>query len=216
MKRVYDKELLDLGHYTKEEYEHCLKQLGQVGRFLGGDRASLKTFETLTTFKSILDVGCGGGQFAGRLAKQFPEAKVTGIDISHEAIAFAKKYGVNGVNFEVALQQPENSVDVVTSTLVCHHLNDEELVLFLKQSLRTARKYVVINDLHRHPLAYLAYAFVGALFCNRLIYFDGLLSIRRSFTKPDWVRFLTLAGIDLSRCKISWHFPFRWVVCITK
>lgn len=41
----------------------------------------------------LLDVGCGGGRFALRLAERFPEINVTGLDLSPEQIARAKRRG---------------------------------------------------------------------------------------------------------------------------
>jgi SAM-dependent methyltransferase len=35
----------------------------------------------------ILDVGCGGGQFALRLAHQFPDVEVVGVDLSPDQVA---------------------------------------------------------------------------------------------------------------------------------
>jgi ubiquinone/menaquinone biosynthesis C-methylase UbiE len=39
----------------------------------------------------ILDVGCGGGRFALRLAERFPDVSVVGLDLSPEQIARAKR-----------------------------------------------------------------------------------------------------------------------------
>ncbi len=44
------------------------------------------------------------------------------------------------------IEAPDNSVDIVTSTLVCHHMNDDELVEFLDQAQRVAKHEVIIND----------------------------------------------------------------------
>lgn len=222
--RSYEKELLDLGssNYTKEEYEDCLDQLGRIGRFLGGDKATLKTLLRIAKPLSILDVGCGGGQFTLELAKQNPQAQVMGIDISPEAIEFAQKQtGVTtlkNLKFEVCPSEElpfQNSFDVVTSTLVCHHLNDDQLIQFLKRSYQIAKKSIILNDLHRHWLAYSGFLFIAKLFFpNRLIVHDGLLSIKRAFKKQDWVNYLTAAEIPLEHCSITWHWAFRWVVCI--
>jgi SAM-dependent methyltransferase len=38
----------------------------------------------------LLDVGCGGGQFALRLAERFPEVDIVGVDLSPEQIARAR------------------------------------------------------------------------------------------------------------------------------
>jgi 2-polyprenyl-3-methyl-5-hydroxy-6-metoxy-1,4-benzoquinol methylase len=222
-KRSYEQEWLDLGLYTKEEYEDCLYQLARIGRFLGGNRATLKIFSQLSKPESILDVGCGGGQFTFELAKQFPQAQVVGIDISSEAIEFAQKQlevtSLKNLSFNVPpsaeLSYPSNSFDIVTSTLVCHHLNDDQLIDFLKKSYQVAKKYIVFNDLHRHWLAYSSFVPIAKLFFpNRLIAHDGLLSIQRAFKRQDWINYLNAAGIPLKYCSITWHWPFRWVLCI--
>lgn len=218
--RSSQKELIDLGppYYTDEEYDECLDQLGRIGRFLGGNRASLRTFKKMPKFNTILDIGCGGGQFSILLAKQFPEAQILGIDISSTAIAFAQKRFqetmLNNIQFEVC-SDPQNQFDVVTATLVCHHLDDKSLIEFLKKSYQIAKNNIIINDLHRHWLAYFGFSLLSkCFFRNRLICHDGLLSIKKSFKKKDWISYLTQAGIPLERCSIKWHWAFRWIVQI--
>lgn len=224
-KRSTELELLDLGpsYYSKEEYEDCLYQLARIGRFLGGDKASLKIFNKLPVPFSILDVGCGGGHFTILLAKQYPKTKVVGVDISIEAIEFAHERSheaaLNNVTFDHSssdsLSYPQKSFDIVTATLVCHHLTDEQLIDFLKKSYQVAAKFIIINDLHRHDLAYLGFNLISRLFFNnRLIVHDGLLSIKRAFKKKDWIDYLTAAEIPLKDCSITWHWAFRWVLCI--
>lgn len=221
-KRSYEKELIDLGSdfYTKEEYDDCLKQLGRVGKLLLGNRAALHAFDQLDRSpKSILDVGCGGGSFTRLLALKYLDATVTGIDFSACAISYAQKQKpIKNLKFEVPLtlelEKPPKSVDVITTTLVCHHMNDEELIDFLKRAKKIAIKSIIINDLHRHPLAYLSYLLIAPFaFRNRLITHDGLLSIRRSFIKKEWVSYLEKAGIE--NYTIKWKFPFRWIITIT-
>ncbi|MDP1880839.1 MAG: hypothetical protein Q8K60_07855, partial [Parachlamydiaceae bacterium] len=53
-------------------------------------------------------------------------------------------------------------------------------------------------------------------FPNRLIYHDGLLSIKKAFKKKDWLNYLEAANIPLNQCKINWHWPFRWLLTIDK
>ena len=225
MKKSYEKELIDLGptHYSKEEYDDCLHQLGRIGRFLGGDTATLQAFRNLQPPETILDVGCGGGQFTIALAKEFPEAKVLGIDISADAITFAnerlRESSQRNISFEHLshpnLPYPRDSFDAVTATLVCHHLDDDQLIEFLKAAYLIAKGSIVINDLHRHRLSYCLFAPIARIFFpNRLILKDGLLSIRRSFKRQEWVHFLKAAGIPIERCTIRWHLPFRWIVVI--
>lgn len=225
--RSAQKELIDLGEpsYTESEYLDCLKHLGRIGRFLGGDRATLSAFNTLKKAPcSILDVGCGGGDFARVLAHRFPKTDVTGIDFSGSAIGYAKRHPANGkyprLAFEVPrtleLNIPAKSVDVITATLVCHHMSDSEVVDFLKRAKNSAAQAIIINDLHRSRLAYSCFNVISRLFFpNRLIIHDGLISITRGFTKNDWVDYLQKAGFKKEEYRIQWKWAFRWIIIVT-
>lgn len=225
--RSHQLEWMDLGegYYTPAEYRDCLYQLDRIGRFLGGDQATFWALNKLPVLpQSILDVGCGGGLFTLRLASRYPHAQIVGMDISPDAIAFAQdrlnahQPALPNVQFFVpdSPQLDETApFDVVMSTLVCHHLSDQELVSFIQQACRVAKQAIILNDLHRHPLASIGFAAVAPLFFrNRMIWHDGLLSIRRSFTRREWKNILTAAGIDERDYTLSWHWAFRWIVVI--
>lgn len=52
----------------------------------------------------ILEVGCGVGSICAKMGKKWPEAKITGIDISVQSIAIAQKLFANrNINFLVSL-----------------------------------------------------------------------------------------------------------------
>ncbi|WP_228840702.1 methyltransferase domain-containing protein [Candidatus Protochlamydia phocaeensis] len=225
--RLNQPEWIDLGpaYYTPSQYRDCLYQLDRVGRWLGGDRATYWAFDRLSSPRSILDVGCGGGLFTMRLAERYPHAQVAGIDLSQEAIDFAQEHLVSrhpplsNLSFQVPpsphLDYSPGAFDIITATLVCHHLSDSELIDFLKQAFRIAKQAIILNDLHRHPLAWLGFsAIMPFLFPNRLVWHDGLLSIQRAFKRKDWLFYLQAAGIPLERCSINWHWAFRWMIII--
>jgi 2-polyprenyl-3-methyl-5-hydroxy-6-metoxy-1,4-benzoquinol methylase len=222
--RSQELELLDLGpdYYTKDEYEECLIQLDRIGKILGGHRVGLKLFNQLKiTPRTILDVGCGGGQFCQILAKRYHNSSILGIDLNPHAIAFANKNKPQehtGVNYllqkEKTLPFGENSFDVVTATLVCHHMGEQELSVFVKQCYRVAKHAVILNDLHRHLIPHAVFSLIAPrLFPNRLIFHDGLASIRRGFKKGDWKKVIPFPS---SQVKMGWYFPFRWGVIINK
>lgn len=48
---------------------------------------------SITPGMRVLDVGCGGGRFAIRLAERYPEIHVVGLDLSPEQIARARRRG---------------------------------------------------------------------------------------------------------------------------
>jgi 2-polyprenyl-3-methyl-5-hydroxy-6-metoxy-1,4-benzoquinol methylase len=215
-KRSHDLELIDLGpkYYSQEEYLHCLEQLDKVGTYLGGDKATFRALKSLPfSPETILDVGCGGGGFTKKLGENYPNTSITGVEISREAVEYAINQNTSSnVHFKWCNIQeiPSKSYDVVICTLVCHHLSDEDLISFLKECQRIAKRKVLVNDLHRHPIALLAFSAIAPIaFKNRLISKDGSLSIKRAFKRQDWNRYLKELHTSAD---LSWHWPFRWIL----
>jgi 2-polyprenyl-3-methyl-5-hydroxy-6-metoxy-1,4-benzoquinol methylase len=229
MERSKEKELLDLGpdYYTHNEYTDCLKKLFRVNKLFGFFQSTVKILKRFSEESTLLDVGCGGGLFILHLSKLFPHMHMSGMDISATAITDAEQslriWKKNNPDIQVFFQLQEhahlnfakNSFDIILITLVCHHLDNEELIDFLKQAHLAAGKAVIINDLHRHWLAYRLYGLLSPLlFRNRLITHDGLISIRRGFTRQELQLLLQKTGIQYYQLK--WCFPFRWKLILWK
>lgn len=75
----------------------------------------------------VLDVGSSSGYLAKKLAAAAgPTGRVTGVDPSEAAIAHARRRASTTVTFRVGVAQdldlPDASCDVVTCTLVMHHI----------------------------------------------------------------------------------------------
>lgn len=222
--RSKEKELLDLGSdfYNLNEYTHCQKILFKINTLLGflsHTKGFLKQFPANI---SVLDVGCGGGLFVLNLSNYFPQIRFQGCDISQDAIQMAEesstRYTANKVLFyrqqQEQLNLPENNVDIILATLVCHHIEDKDLINFFQQALQISRKAVLINDLHRHIIAYYFYKLFSPIFRNRLINHDGLISIKRGFTRQEWK--LLLEKANIKQFTIKWRFPFCWSVILWK
>jgi 2-polyprenyl-3-methyl-5-hydroxy-6-metoxy-1,4-benzoquinol methylase len=225
--RSNEKEILDLGsdYYTPQEFEHCQKMLFLVNKLLGCFHGTVKLLKHCSPNSHILDVGCGAGLFILNLSRHFPSMTFEGVDISAEAINMAEKEkltfnaNTSRISFnlmpEPKLSFGENSVDVILANMVCHHLTNEEIVEFFKQALKISRHQVIINDLHRNPIAYWFYKiFSPIIFRDKLITHDGLISIKRSFVRKDFIKLLKRA--EVLHYKIEWCFPFRWRVIIWK
>ena len=76
---------------------------------------------------TVLDLGCGAGHGSNMLAKKYK--KVVGVDISEEAIGYAKNnWSLPNIEFVIGnsmdLPFEDNSFDVVASFEVFEHLND--------------------------------------------------------------------------------------------
>jgi ubiquinone/menaquinone biosynthesis C-methylase UbiE len=74
----------------------------------------------------ILDLGCGTGQLADRLARRVPDGTVFGVDPAEEMIRVARRQHRRGnLHFEVgsseAIPADAGAFDVVVSTISFHH-----------------------------------------------------------------------------------------------
>ncbi len=65
----------------------------------------LKAFLRLEKIRTVLDLGCGIGVTSNVLSQLFSNAKVTAIDCSQDAIAYAKKH-FPSVDFQVRVIEP--------------------------------------------------------------------------------------------------------------
>jgi demethylmenaquinone methyltransferase/2-methoxy-6-polyprenyl-1,4-benzoquinol methylase/phosphoethanolamine N-methyltransferase len=95
---------------------------------------------------TVLDVGCGTGEVALLAKTRTKEGKVHGIDPAPEMIAVARKKAERkkvDIDFRVgvieSLPFPDASIDVVTSSLMMHHLPDDLKSRGLKEIYRVLK-----------------------------------------------------------------------------
>ncbi len=104
---------------------------------------------TIVKVKSAMDLGCAAGGSLCFSRELNPEVKYTGIDISADLIAIAKKRFSNekDANFHhfggESLPVQDNSVDFIFSFGVFHHLNDWKKMA--NEVLRASSKYVLFD-----------------------------------------------------------------------
>src|SRR5260221_10202481 len=126
IKRSKKKELIDTCEYSLPEYQDCLKKLfliNRLTRFFGDTVAFVKKVPC----ESLVDVGCGDGRFIKALKSRFPNISMRGTEISSDALQNSPQCDVQ---FECRHTLEENWADIVMATLVCHHLQDSELITF--------------------------------------------------------------------------------------
>lgn len=99
---------------------------------------------------SILDAGCGRGDFTALLSNTFSRKKVVGIDFSHSMINIAeRKYGKDSLKFLqsslTAIKLQDNSVDSSICLNVLHHLKPNDISIAINELCRVAKYQVVIE-----------------------------------------------------------------------
>jgi 2-polyprenyl-3-methyl-5-hydroxy-6-metoxy-1,4-benzoquinol methylase len=221
-------EWLDQPPIPRSELDLNLKDLARVNRSLGGHRATIKGVEELlpegSSTCSVVDVGCGGGDTLRAIdrfgAQKGIEFDMTGVDPLPEALAYAEEHwgGERSPEWRQASFQDledEARFDIATSSLFCHHLYGDELLALLRKLDRIARFGVVINDLHRHPLAYYGIRVLSTLLSDsKYLQHDAPLSVLKGFRRRDWERILEEAGF--SEYRIRWIWAFRHCIVIPK
>lgn len=93
---------------------------------------------------AVLEIGCGTGSVALRLAAALPGAAITALDADPEALDIARsKPGASRVVWRsgsaTALELPDASVDAVVASLLLHHLGREDKLRALAEAARVLR-----------------------------------------------------------------------------
>jgi 2-polyprenyl-3-methyl-5-hydroxy-6-metoxy-1,4-benzoquinol methylase len=163
---------------------------------------------------SVLDVGFGHGDMLRAIAARFGRrARLVGIDLNPRSAPVATAATPPGMAIEWRTGEAEGidfQPDFIISSLVAHHMADDALVGFIGWMQRTARHGWLINDLHRHPIAWAGFRVLAAVLgWHAIVAHDGALSVRRAFVRDDWARLLASAGVA---ARVRWHVPFRWTV----
>ena len=96
--------------------------------------------------KSILDAGCGSGEFLERFSERFPSAKIYGCDILRDDVECAKKACPRGKFYcGDFLGLDFGPVELVAMLEVLEHSDDVELMLKKAASLVGKGGYVLIS-----------------------------------------------------------------------
>ena len=227
--RATSAELMDDLSLATEELRQNLDELETINTWLGGYRPVLAALARLQPrlpagrALRLADLGSGGGDTLRHVARWARRHRVPAALVGIDANAFMLEYAAakSRAYPEISYQQLDifsaafaaQPYDVLTASLFCHHFADAELVELLRRWHRQAGLAVIINDLHRHPLAYYSIKYLTRLLGgSRLVQHDAPLSVARAFSRQDWQRLLAAAGI--SRYSLRWCWAFRWQLII--
>jgi 2-polyprenyl-3-methyl-5-hydroxy-6-metoxy-1,4-benzoquinol methylase len=210
-------------------FRDTLDKLEIINRFLGGNSVTIKGLKKLLKNQSknktitIVDLGCGNGDVLRDVSKfgrkNNYSFKLIGIDANPAAIDYAKELSkeYSELSFKtidiLSEDFKKQSYDVVLCTLFLHHLKNEELISFLKKTTENATIGLVVNDLHRHKLAYYLFKLIGFFIKNKMVRQDGLTSILRAFKRKDLENIAKEIKVHFS---IEWKWAFRYLWIMKK
>ena len=228
-KRSSETEIMDDFTMKGVLFRDTLDKLEIINRLLGGNKVTIKGLKELLKNKSknkiitIVDLGCGHGDILRDIAKFGRKNNYTfrliGIDANIAAIDYAKELSCeySELSFKAidifSDDFKKQSYDIVLCTLFLHHFKNNELISFLKMAIERATIGVVVNDLHRHKLAYYLFKLIGLFVKNKMIREDGLTSILRAFKKKDLENISKQIKVYFS---IQWKWAFRYLWILKK
>ena len=220
-------ELMDDFSVGGDLLRDTLDKLDNINKWLGGNQVTLNGIKKIIKGHpkdkpiSILDLGCGSGDMLRRVAafgiKKGYTFELIGIDANAEAIKYAKELSVNykEISFlELDIFSDEFKkleYDVVLTTLFLHHFKEDQLVGLLKPVLDKSRVGIVVNDLHRHSLAYYLFKLLGLVIKNDMVKQDGLTSILRGFKRSDLKDISKGLKVE-SHIRWKWAFRYQWII----
>ena len=216
--RAAGPELMDADDLDADTYAAVIADLARVNSITRARPPTLAWLARATagmTRFSLVDVGFGHGDMLRAIAHWAraagKQAELVGIDLNPRSapVAAAATDPALGIRWRTgAAESLAGQPDFIISSLVAHHMDDDELARFIGWMEATAQRGWLINDLHRHWLAWAGYrALAAVLGWHRIVQHDGALSVRRAFVRADWAPLL--GGIPAD---IRWHLPFRWTV----
>lgn len=208
-------------------YAQVLKDLARVNIFTLNARPTLGFLRRAGAAEGpfrLLDVGYGAGDMLRNIwswaRRRGVACELVGVDLNGRSEAVARSLHPPGApiryltgDYRMLEGEPW---DFVVSSLVTHHMDEEQRIAFLAFMERVARRGWFVNDLLRHRFAYHGFPLLARLLgVHRIVREDGQLSIARSFRPAEWQALL--ATLELRhQAHVYRAFPFRLCVERTK
>jgi 2-polyprenyl-3-methyl-5-hydroxy-6-metoxy-1,4-benzoquinol methylase len=204
-----------------------LRELEFINAWLGGNAVTLGGIEKLLRKQSrekeivIADLGCGGGDMLKLIdrwaTKNGYNVRLIGFDANPNIVDFAREHAKDypRISFETMDIFAEAfsiyTFDIVIGTLFYHHFSSGQLVNFFSALRKQTRTAILINDIHRHPVAYYSIKYLTAMFSKSpMVKMDAPISVMRAFHKKELLDILRRAGFG--SVDIRWKWAFRWQV----
>lgn len=219
MQRVRIPEEMDDPHLGPDAHRHALTSLARANRLLGADSSVRRAIcGNVPEAQSVLDLGCGSGALLKHLSDGESESVIVGVDRSEFALKMAEASMPQGGWIAADVRQlplATRSIDVVVCTLLLHHFDADDAVAVLAEAARVARCAVVVSDLTRSRMAWVAtWLTTRVLSRSWVFHVDGPRSVRAAYA-PDEMRAIARRA-GLQNATVTRQFPFRMLLCWTR
>jgi SAM-dependent methyltransferase len=216
---------------SRDVLRACLQDIARTNRLTFAYRPLIGWLSRLTADLPplaaplrILDIGCGYGDGLRRVERWARRRRIpvelVGLDLNPDATALAEEATaassrIQWVTANVLSYTPPQAPHLIISSLFTHHLNEEQIVQFLRWMEDHARLGWFINDLSRAPIPYHFFrAFARVARLHHFVRNDGPVSIARSFIAGEWRTMCGAAELDMESIEIRPFKPAR--LCVSR
>lgn len=228
--RATEEEIMDDFSLSGEDFNKTLRELTWINDWLGGNALVLQGMEKMMknpSFKGeeplkIIDLGCASGDTLRALGnwgnKKKHNFQLFGVDANASAISYAaqqaSRHPIEYLTADVLSEDFSLAgYDLVICGLFLHHLTDEEQLLLLQKCIKGGVKGILVNDLHRHWLAYvLFWGLSKILNFSPMAQNDGKISIRKGFQKNELETIVK--RLEIKEHQLRWKWAFRYQLLI--
>jgi 2-polyprenyl-3-methyl-5-hydroxy-6-metoxy-1,4-benzoquinol methylase len=207
LRNTTDKERMERAGADLDQLHRTIRQFHWINFLFSASRSLMRKHffpmmdQVPTRSYTLLDVGAGGCDNAVWAAR---EARNRGLKLNITALDNDPR--ILPIAYRAIRDYPEirifegnaldlsklGSFDFIFSNHLLHHLDWDEINIFLQQILARTRLAFVMNDLKRSRWAYLGCTVFLGLWTRRSFAFhDGRLSIRRGFLPVELLDFTT-------------------------
>jgi ubiquinone/menaquinone biosynthesis C-methylase UbiE len=179
-------------------------------RYISQTLTFLKTWASIPPQATVLDIGCGTGEFERLVLSEHPEQRMVGVDLSVKMLEISQQkcQAYPNVAFctasASALPFPDHSFDMVVSASALHYFDQPEVSLGEMRRVLKPGGSVVIMDWCKDFL--LCRLFDIALKLTEPAY-------QRCYTQREFHRLLTSAQFDIQSAR-RLRFGLVWGLMI--